>query len=158
MMYNAICKSRIYFIIYVLRFAFEISAAQSIICIIHGKELMMANRPELKEIKWLSLKWGFLRCCPTLLVIWREIYVHMNTQITLACVSALIQTKILSIKSNAEILETIWVIWVRKLYICSTTSWKPTTTASETPCTVNTVILYIIHANHRLHRQLRNLD
>lgn len=93
-----------------------------------------------------------------LLVIWREIYVHMNTQITLACVSASIQTKILSIKSNAEILEIIWVIWVRKLYICSTNSWKPTTTASETPCTVNTVILYIIHANHRLHRQLRNLD
>lgn len=38
-------------IIYVLRFAFEISAAQSIICIIHGKKLMFANRPELKEIK-----------------------------------------------------------------------------------------------------------
>lgn len=53
MMYNAIC---IYFIIYVLRFAFKISAAQSIICIIHGKKRMMANRPELKEIKWLSLK------------------------------------------------------------------------------------------------------
>lgn len=56
MMYNAICESHIYFIIYVLWSAFEISAAQSIICIIHGKELMMANRPELKQIKWLSLK------------------------------------------------------------------------------------------------------